>query len=299
MQSASLHKCSNFAGIIVIEKLINDSIKYVDTEANIKQAIENLSGDVFERFAFRVLRNEGYAGLNPTPEGHDLGEDARTEPTTLFMHQNKWVSVFASKTATIGKLRRDCERSRDTGRRIDEVVFATSGKVERETEEKWRRRIKKEFGWGLVVYTIRWFALVASDDKHATLVDDYLNIPPPGGDFVHEIEDSFKRQTDIALKSTRDQINGVNIPRAEVEQIENQLEEGRQVLFTGDAGTGKSGVSKMLALAARAQERCVLFLDARQVSHVQSESELRTHLSLKGPVESAVARVARAGVASS
>src|SRR5215210_3318421 len=100
-------------------------------EDNIKLAIQNLSGDAFERFAFRVLRNEGYAGLNPTPEGHDLGEDARTEPTTLFLHGDKWVSVFASKTARISKLISDCERARETGRRIDQVVFATSGEVER------------------------------------------------------------------------------------------------------------------------------------------------------------------------
>jgi hypothetical protein len=261
-------------------------------EDNIKLAIQNLSGDAFERFAFRMLRNEGYPGLNPTPEGHDLGEDARTEPTTLFLHQNKWVSVFASKTARLTKIRSDCKRAKATGRRIDEVVFATCGKVERATEEKWRKSIKKEFGWNLVVYSIRWFALTAPDDKHAALVDDYLHIPPPGGDFLHEIEDSFSRNTGRALKSARDQINGVTIPRAEVELIENQLGQRRQVLFTGDAGTGKSGVSKKLAEAAREQGRGVLFLDTRQVSHVRSEGELRAHLALKGPVETAVARVA-------
>jgi hypothetical protein len=263
-------------------------------EDSIKAAIQNLSGDVFERFAFRVLRNEGYAGLNPTPEGHDLGEDARTEPTTLFLHDNKWVSAFASKTARIGKLINDCKRARDTGRRIDQVVFATSGEVSRPLEEKWRERIKKEFGWNLVVHSIRWFSLVAPDDKHASLVDDYLNIPPPGGDFIHEIEDSFNRHADRALTGVRDQINGVTIPRIELDLVEDQLSQGRRVLFTGDAGTGKSGVSKMLALAAQRRGRCVLILDARQVGHVRSESELRAHLALKGPVEAAVARVARA-----
>lgn len=263
-------------------------------EESIKAAIQNLSGDVFERFAFRVLRNEGYAGLNPTPEGHDLGEDARTEPTTLFLHGDKWVSAFASKTARIGKLISDCKRARDTGRRIDQVVFATSGEVGRPLEEKWHQRIKKEFGWDLVVHSIRWFSLVAPDDKHASLVDDYLNIPPPGGDFVHEIEDSFNRHSDRALRGARDQINGLTITRSELDLVENQLRQGRQVLFTGDAGTGKSGVSKMLALAAQRRGRGTLLLDARQVGHVRSESELRAHLALKGPVEVAVARVARA-----
>jgi hypothetical protein len=263
-------------------------------EDSIKAAIQNLSGGAFERFAFRVLRNEGYAGLNPTPEGHDLGEDARTEPTTLFLHDNKWVSVFASKTALIGKLINDCKRARDTGRLIDHVIFTTSGEVERPTEEKWRRRVKKEFGWDLIVYSIRWFSLVTPDEKHAALVDDYLNIPPPGGDFVNEIEESFQRQTNLTSKSARDQIRGLMIPRAEVDLVEEQLTQPRPVLFTGDAGTGKSGVCKMLAVAARERGHCVLFLDARQVGHIKSESELRAHLTLRGPIESAVARVARA-----
>jgi hypothetical protein len=173
-------------------------------------------------------------------------------------------------------------------------VFATSGKVERPLEEKWRKRVKKEFGWDLVVHSIRWFSLVAPDDKHASLVDDYLNIPPPGGDFVHEIEDSFNRHTDRALRGARDQINGLTITRSELDLVEDQLGQGRQVLFTGDAGTGKSGVSKMLALASRRRGRGTLLLDARQVGHVRSESELRAYLALKGPVEAAVARVARA-----
>jgi hypothetical protein len=127
-----------------------------------------------------------------------------------------------------------------------------------------------------------------------TLDDNVFGIQPPGGDPIHEIEDSFRRHTDLALKGIRDQINGFTVPRAEFELVEDQLSQRRPVLFTGDAGSGKSGVSKMLALASRERGKCVLFLDARQVGHVRSESELRAHLALKGSVESAVACIARA-----
>src|SRR4051812_21184148 len=121
-------------------------------EESIKAAIQTLSGGMFERFAFRVLREEEYPGLNPTSESHDLGEDARTEPTSLFLHHGMWISVSASKTAELSKLRKDCERARETGRRIDIIVFATSGEVRRDTEEKWREEIKNDFGWDLVVH---------------------------------------------------------------------------------------------------------------------------------------------------
>jgi hypothetical protein len=263
-------------------------------EDSIREAIRNIDGSAFERFAYRILYEEFYKGLNPTSETYDFGEDARTEWTTLFQHQGKWVSVSASKTGTLAKLKEDCQTAKGKGRCIDVLVFATAGEPRRDKEEEWKEEIKNEFGWDLEVRSLEYFTRVASADRHASLVDDYLQIPPPGGDFIREIEDSFNRHTDRALRGARNQINGMTITRAELDSVEDQLGQGRQVLFTGDAGTGKSGVSKMLALAARRRGRCALLLDARQAGHVRSESELRAHLALKGPVESAVARVARA-----
>lgn len=83
--------------------------------------------NAFERFAYRILYEESYPGLNPTSETYDFGEDARTEWTTLFQHQGKWVSVSASKTGTLSKLKEDCQTAREKGRRIDILVFATAG----------------------------------------------------------------------------------------------------------------------------------------------------------------------------
>ena len=59
----------------------------------------------FERFAFRILYEELFQGLNPTSPTYDLGDDARTEWTTIFRHHGKWISVSASKTAKLSKLK--------------------------------------------------------------------------------------------------------------------------------------------------------------------------------------------------
>jgi hypothetical protein len=264
-------------------------------EDNIKAAIQNLSGGTFERFAFRVLREEEYPGLNPTSESHDLGEDARTEPTSLFLHHGKWVSVSTSKIAELSKLRKDCERARETGRRIDIIVFATSGEVRRDTEEKWREEIKNDFGWDLVVHSIDYFAPIAARDKHASLVEDYLQIPPQGGDFLHAIEIEFERLTSQALETATTTVEGLEEPltRTEVSTVEDQLKDGKQVLLTGEAGTGKSGIATMLARSAEKAGRGVIFLDARRTLYINSEKDFRDYFNLSGPVDGAIARVAR------
>jgi hypothetical protein len=263
-------------------------------EEDIKAAIKSMSGEAFERFAFRVLRAEEYHGINPTSESHDLGEDAHTEPTTIFLHQGKRISVCTSKTSTIGKLKQDCQRAKGTKRKIDIIVFATAGEPTEGTKDRWRKEIKRDFKWDLVVHSLDYFSIVTADDKHATLIDDYFQIPPPGGDFPHNIEAEFARHTEHVLSTAVLSIEGLNqLPRDEVSTIESQLNQDKQVLFTGEAGTGKSGVSAMLAASAKEKGFSVLLLDARKVNYIQSENDLRRHLNLNGPVDEAIARVAR------
>jgi hypothetical protein len=262
-------------------------------EEDIKNAIKAMPGEAFERFAFRLLRAEEYHGLNPTSEGNDLGEDARTEPTTIFLHRGKRISVCISKTSTIGKLRSDCQRAKSTKRKIDIIVFAIAGDRTEGTIEKWRKEIKKTFKWDLVVHSLRYFWTVAAADKHAALVDEYFQIPPPGRDYPHNIEAEFARQTERVLSSAVVTIEGLNqISRDEVSTIEGQLKQGKRVLFTGEAGTGKSGVSSMLAISARQKGLSLLLLDARKAGYIQGENDLRRHLNLNGPVDEAISRVA-------
>jgi len=262
-------------------------------EDDIRRAIQNLPGDRFEQFAIELLRRELYPGLNRTSRSHDLGEDARTELSTVFMHDGLRVSVIASKTSSWTKVKQDCQRCRDTGRQIDVVVFATAGNPRTDTQKDWRDNVKEQFGWTLECRTISWFAPVASAPKYESLVDDYLCIPPPGGDFVQTIEREFASQTDRALDQVHLSIPGIAepLPRKEIALIEDQLRQAKAVLLTGDAGTGKSGIGVKLVHSARTEGKAVLYLDARRVGHVQSESQLRQHLALSGRVSDALCRI--------
>lgn len=261
----------------------------------IRAAIENLSPDRFERFAYELLSRTLYPGLNPTSSSADLGEDARTEPTTTFLHNDKHVSLAISKTATIAKLREDCQRCRQTDRQIDVIVFATAGSPQTRTEDRWRNEVEKEHGWELEVRTIRWLAPTAGRPQHESLVDDYLQVPPPDGDFVQTIETQFACHTEHALKRINRLIPGIDHPfaRPELERIEAQLGLGNPVVLTGDAGSGKSGIAATLAEAATNKGMVVLLLDARRVGHVRNEAHLRQHLPLNGPVAAAVQRVGK------
>jgi hypothetical protein len=134
-------------------------------ENDIRTAIKNLSGYGFECFARELVRRELYPGLNPTSRSHDLGEDAHTEPSTLFLHDGKWVSLAASKKATWGKIEEDCRRCRETGRHIDILVFVTAGDPRTDTVRDWHKKVKQEFKWDLEVRALRWLAPAANRPK--------------------------------------------------------------------------------------------------------------------------------------
>ncbi len=264
-------------------------------EDQIEAAIRGLSGDKFERFARELVTRELYPGLNPTSGSHDLSEDARTEHTTVFLHGGIWVSLILSKTGTWTKLGADCARCKETGRRIDVVVFVTAGNPRSDTVEGWHEKVEQKFGWELEVRALRWLTPVASRPDYESLVDDYLGVPPPDGDLIQKIETEFSRHTNRALEQIRLHIPGMSysLPRNEIARVEDQLSQGKSVVLAGDAGTGKSGIGASLARSAGERRKVVLLLDARRVGHIKSETELRQHLALSGPVASAVGRVGR------
>lgn len=265
-------------------------------EDQIRIAIENLPGETFERFAVELASRELYPGLNPTSSGHDLGEDARTEPSTEYLlPDGRRVSIAASKTATWGKLQKDCIRCQQTGRNIDILVFVIAGNPQQNTIERWSRQVRQDYGWDLEVRPLRWLAPVASRPQHESFVDDHLNIPPPDGDYVQNIETQFIRHTDQALRKIRLNIPGIvnPLPREEVLHIEDQLQQNKPVLLVGEPGVGKSGIGAILAKSALESGKVVLLLDARRVTRIENEIQLRQHFGLNGPIDDAIKRVGR------
>src|SRR5258708_26098236 len=112
-------------------------------------------------------------------------------------------------------------------------------------------------------------------------------------DPVENVWKEFDRHTTNALGRIRLHIPGVahSVERREVTNIQSQLEQRKSVIFTGEAGTGKSGIAAILANSARSAGTAVFLIDARKVGHIRSEAELRQHIPVTEPVSTAIRRV--------
>jgi len=267
----------------------------VARQDQIRAAIENLPGDVFARFATALLKSELYPDLNPTSDSHDLGEDAHTEESTVHLSGGERVAILISKTATLTKVKNDCQRRRETRRAPARVVFATAGSPRTDVQERWRRAIVDEFGWSLEVRALDWFVIVASEPRYDRLVEEYLQVPPPHGDAADQIDAEFARHTQRVLRRTLLVIPGIvaSFPREEVGRIENQLIHGKPVIVVGEPGSGKSGLAALLARSAADSGKASLLLDARTVASITSEAGVRAYLSLRSPIAAAAERAGR------
>lgn len=133
------------------------------------------------------------------------------------------------------------------------------------------------------------------DGNYPFSLDEYLSTAPPGGDPLNNIIMQFNSHTDRVLNNIDITIPGIAEPldRNEVALIVDQLNQTRSVVFTGDAGTGKSGICKMLTQSARDKGLICLLIDARQLDHIQNAAQMQEHLGLQGSMYSAIKRIGR------
>ena len=209
------------------------------------------------------------------------------------MNNGQWVYVAASKTSTLTKLKSDCAKNRQ--HKIDVFVFAIPKEINEDTKDEWEEEIKIEFGWKLEIRDIRYFAPTANRPQFDRLVFDFLQIPPPDGDFPETILSEFQSCTERVLRNVNVHIPGVagSISRQEIERVEEQFSFGKAVLLTGDAGTGKSGIGYFMAKRASEKNRAVAFLDARDVGHIHDQNGLREFYSLNGSLAAAVGHIGK------
>lgn len=108
-------------------------------------------------------------------------------------------------------------------------------------------------------------------------------------------EDIFESETRHARAAIVSVIPGLPapLPRKEIDWIEDQLKNGAAILFTGDAGTGKSGIADKLAESAYEAGKTAVLLDARRVAQMQSAAQLQNHFSLTTSVSEAIAEIGR------
>lgn len=264
-------------------------------EDDIRDEIIRLDDYVFERFVTELISREIYSGLIPTSQSFDLGEDARTETSTLFLHEGNRVSLAVSKESGWGKIEKDCNRCKETNRAIDIFVFVTAGKPRRGTIDRWISDVERKYGWTLEVYTIEFLAPRASRPENEDLVEEYLAIPPLNGDYISDIEEKINRITSHYRKQIQILIPGLPEPikRIEIDEIEKRLAERKNIVVTGDAGAGKSGIALILSQNGATKEKTSILLDARQFGSFQTNTDLRNFFDLKGPPHLAIHRLAR------
>lgn len=265
-------------------------------EGDILAAIDDTDGFTFQKLARRLLQRELYPELNPLPEQNDLGQDARTEELPVLdlpgiERPSERITFAISKTTTKSKVTEDCDSCRDNGLDVDKFIFVTSGEVSNKLRQKWRDDIETEYEWYLTVYDRTWFADIGTKPEHEKLVDELLNVPPLNGDYHDEILQAFERVTDGTLSPEESHLPSVDlhIDLPETSEILGSLSKGEDVVVTGDAGRGKTGV--LNTVVHRWDATPILFMDARAFSEVSNDTEFRQEFDLNGPVDQAVKRL--------
>jgi hypothetical protein len=136
-------------------------------------------------------------------------------------------------------------------------------------------------------------APLANRSIYEDLVDEYLSIPPLNGDPIRDIEEKFNRITSRNLKQIRNTIPGLGRPisRGEVDEIERKLATRKNVVITGEAGVGKSGLIPSLVKNGEALGKKSFLLDARLLGSINSNTDLRNLFDIKGPPHIAIKRL--------
>jgi len=135
------------------------------------ELVDREDGLSFQRLARRLMRAE-FSDLVAHAEKRDLGRDAS------FSYHGRAGVLFASLTATWGKLASDIRRAQATGPPFEVALFCTPKALTNERLSEWCARAD-ELGVELVVREREWLVDECLRPRHALVAVDELRIPPP------------------------------------------------------------------------------------------------------------------------
>lgn len=97
---------------------------------------------------------------------------------------------------------------------------------------------------------------------------------------------AFSTETNNSKRILVPKLRGIPyfIYRRESEQIITQLNMSRSVLLTGEAGTGKSGISVYLVNEAKRRKILPILIDARRIIEINNITDLREHFDIEESV---------------
>lgn len=149
-----------------------ESLRTKIEEALNKLVLHRRAAD-FQRIAFHVA-SLSWPELRATTLNSDLGADALIP----FQDGKTKLVLACGINGDLAKLKEDCERLQETGRKPEEVVFATTLPVTELSEQKWREAIRDDFGIGLRdVIQREWIISELEKEPNRWLCKEYLEIP--------------------------------------------------------------------------------------------------------------------------
>jgi hypothetical protein len=256
--------------------------------------IQSLDTKDFQKFAINFLEAEQFGEITPLPINNDLGIDARCEVENIKYGFS--ISIGNTKSKLISGENSDCNKISRNNLDIDKLIFVTSAKVSEQKRKGkgdsrgWIQEVKEDFGWDLECYDIRWFETKARKAEHEKLIEDELGIGPIDGDYFSDIKSEFEKVSKRNLNSEKRKLPGtsISIEREESTEIFEKLTSGENLVLTGQAGFGKSGI--LQHVADNWNNSPVLYMDAREYEEVSNKSELAAEFNLDGTLQSAVSR---------
>jgi len=120
---------------------------------------------------------------------------------------------------------------------------------------------------------------------------DLLHIKNP----IHErTRKALVSETNNSKRILEPKLRGIPfiLQRDETKQIIEQIHLGNPVLFTGEAGTGKSGIAVALVLESENLNIFPLLIDARRLMAYNNAAEMRSHFDIEEPLIEVIERIA-------
>ena len=106
-------------------------------------------------------------------------------------------------------------------------------------------------------------------------------------------EESLLLESNNCYRDLNPRLLGIRniIPRNETGQILSRLTQNNGVLFTGDAGYGKSGIGVALVEQAKNIRFTPLLFDVRRFSNIGRRSDLMDHFGIQEPISDVISRI--------
>jgi hypothetical protein len=236
------------------------------TRSDLETALDDLNSNQrstdFQRIAVRLAKEK-----NPSLVASEISKDGGEDAFLLGkLPDGTLLSVAASLTATIGKIRSDLKAIKKRKPDIKTLWFYTLRPVSTQKIDPWRTEIQRDYGVELQVITREEVIGRLLDPRFAYLAYHHLGFPHPVMDEVRKVRDLLAAGCDQRLQRWRTMRlagkvhavareyvldDGESVPSGSpvASEIAGALLDGGLFALWGEGGIGKSVALEQLAQA--------------------------------------------------